>query len=171
MISHRYCTLKTSSCVCVCVFPAQVDVESIKWISCKGMYKGYRSIPLHAHRGDPAIQFYSVSSHFFRKKNLISLSHKTDLRESIFPKEKGSGCSSHCTLLSRLYLCFSSCHILFYSSLFTCHLYDQLLSLFTSAWLHLFSSGCCGPESTLTETLTVWLSITLTADLNSPPPQ
>ena len=54
--------------------------------------------------------------------------------------------------------------------------YDHLLSpsvhqSFTSTQFHLFSSTRCSPVSTLRETLTVWFSITLTDDLNTPPPQ
>lgn len=54
----------------MCFFSTQVDVQSIKWISCKGMYKGYHQVLLHEHSGDPTKQFCNVSSYFFRE-NLI----------------------------------------------------------------------------------------------------
>lgn len=56
----------------MCFFfpPTQVDVQSIKWISCRGMYKGYHWVLVHEHSGDPTKQFCNVPSYFYRG-NLI----------------------------------------------------------------------------------------------------
>lgn len=54
-------------------FGWSVDTQSIKWISCKGMYKGYRRALLYEHGGDPTKQFSDILSSFF-KENLIMFS-------------------------------------------------------------------------------------------------
>lgn len=46
VISHWYASLKT-------VFFMQVAVQSIKWINCRAMYKGYQQVLPHEHTGDP----------------------------------------------------------------------------------------------------------------------
>lgn len=75
--------------MCLFFFPTQVDVQSIKWISCKGMYKGYRRVLLHEHSGDPTKQFCNVSSYFFRKKSDYVLPVlKIDLQGYTLSKEK-----------------------------------------------------------------------------------
>lgn len=48
----------------MCFFSMQVDVQSIKWISCKGMYKGYRQVLLHEHSGDPTKPFLPRKSDY-----------------------------------------------------------------------------------------------------------
>lgn len=103
----------------------QVDVQSIKWISCKGMYKGYLWVLLYEPSGDPAKQFCNILSYFLRE-NLImfSLTWKSICRCIHYQRRNGS-CST-----SLLHPCYTRWNLV---SLFFFHLYGCFCPLWSSA--------------------------------------
>lgn len=188
-ISHWYSALNTTG---LCgVFSTQVNVQSIKWISCKSMYKGYRRALLPEHSGDPTKQVRNVLNYFFQQiwlcfgqpKNWFAGVYITkgkmdpallDLVRaelnclSALQRRYINSAVHTCSSSTVLYVIPSEVHHCF-SSLSCCSFLPQ--QSFTHSQPDSFSSTRCSPVSTLRETLTVWFSITLTDDLNTPPPQ
>lgn len=103
----------------------QVEVQSIKWISCTGMYKGYLRVLLYEPSGDPAKQFCNISGYFLRE-NLImfSLTWKSICRCIHYQRRNGS-CSTwpqslngfYFQLYSLLYRCYTGCDLVLCFSL------------------------------------------------------
>lgn len=143
----------------------QVDVQSIKWISCKGMYKGYLWVLLYEPSGDPAKQFCNILSYFLRE-NLImfSLTWKSICRCIHYQRRNGS-CST-----SLLHPCYTRWNLV---SLFFFHLYGCFCPLWSSAlWAHqslVPLQSCVNSHRDLKQPLfhhTDWLTICTTLHLS-----